>query len=184
MIIRDIKDFIIEKMPYGAIVLDRTSNIVFSNPSGKFFLKRFGMQDEFVSLSKKIFDSIDNRTLNDLFPGEIYVSKKLQGSSSKWIFKFDIFQAVCPLIYIFIREDSVADKLNLNDLRGKFRLTRREVDVLRRTLTGLQNTEVAEEMNISEQTVKDYLSSIYSKLNVKNKFDLVSSLLNFPEQNA
>jgi DNA-binding CsgD family transcriptional regulator len=180
----DLLNSIIEKMPFGAIVLDRNCNIIFANTYGKLFLRRHRSPDEFTTLSNRIFDSIDNGTFIKIFPGEIYLYKKLEGSSSRWVFKFDVSQESDPRVYIFIREESVADKLNLNELRLKFRLTRREVDVLRRTLRGLQNTETAEELNISEQTVKDYLSSIYLKLEVKNKFELVSSLLNFPEQNA
>jgi DNA-binding CsgD family transcriptional regulator len=180
----DLLNSIIEKMPFGTIVLDRNCNVIFTNTYGKLFLRRHRAPDEFTSLSNRIFDSIDNGTFIKIFPGEIYLYKKLEGSSSRWVFKFDVSQESDPRVYIFIREESVADKLNLNELRLKFRLTRREVDVLRRTLRGLQNTETAEELNISEQTVKDYLSSIYLKLEVKNKFELVSSLLNFPEQNA
>ncbi|MFZ2197226.1 MAG: helix-turn-helix transcriptional regulator, partial [Thermodesulfovibrionales bacterium] len=71
--------------------------------------------------------------------------------------------------------------LNLNEIRRQFGLTRRETDVLRRTLSGLKNAEVAEELNISEQTVKDYLSEVYIKSRVNNKFDLISLILNFPE---
>jgi len=60
-------------------------------------------------------------------------------------------------------------------------LTRRETDVLRRTLSSLKNAEVTEDLNISEQTVKDYLGEVYIKSRVNNKFDLISLILNFPE---
>jgi len=46
---------------------------------------------------------------------------------------------------------------------------------------GMKNTEVAEDLNISEQTVKKYLVEVYMKSRVNNKFDLISIILNFPE---
>jgi DNA-binding NarL/FixJ family response regulator len=66
----------------------------------------------------------------------------------------------------------------MNDIRKQFRLTRRETDILRRVLDGLKNVEIAEELEISEQTVKDHLSNIYMKSGVENRFDLARLLMN------
>lgn len=173
--------FIFDKMPLGVIVYDKKISIVYSNAHGKRFLKRHKPPAEFTALSKRIFDAIKVGSLKKLFPGEIYLTKKLDGSSSKWTFKFEICEKPGPFVCIFAREDSVADRLNLNEIRRQFGLTRRETDVLRRTLSGLKNVEVAEDLNISEQTVKDYLSEVYEKSGVKNKFELISLILNFPE---
>lgn len=179
---QDMMKFIFDKMPFGVFVYDKTLSIIYSNNSGKHFLKRHEPPVEFTALSKKIFDAIEDGQLTKIFPGEIYLTKKIDGSSSKWTFKYEICEIPGPFVCIFAREDSVADRMNLNEIRRQFGLTRRETDVVRRTLRGLKNTEVAEELNISEQTVKDYLSNVYVKSGVKNKFELVSLILNFPEQ--
>jgi DNA-binding CsgD family transcriptional regulator len=178
----DMMKFIFDKMPLGIIVYDKKLSITYSNVRGKHFLKRHMVPVEFTALSRKIFNAIKAGSLKKLFPGEIYLTKKLDKSSSKWTFKFEICEKPGPFVCIFAREDSVVDKLNLNEIRRQFGLTRRETDVLRRTLSGLKNAEVAEDLNISEQTVKDYLSEVYLKSRVKNKFELVSLILNFPEQ--
>ncbi len=178
----EMMDFIFDKMPLGVIVYNKKINIIYSNVRGKLFLKRYEPPVEFTTLSRKIFDAIEAESLIKIFPGEIYLTKKLEGSSGKWTFKFEICEKPGPYVCIFAREDSVADRLNLNDIRRQFELTRRETDVLRRTLSGLKNAEVAEDLNISEQTVKDYLSEVYFKSGVKNKFELVSLILNFPQQ--
>ena len=175
-------NFIFDKMPLGVIVYDKKLSIIYSNVRGKHFLKRHEPPVEFATLSRKIFAAIKAGSLKKLFPGEIYLTKKLSGSSSKWTFKFEISEKPGPFVCIFAREDSVADRLNLNEIRRQFGLTRRETDVLRRTLSGLKNAEVAEDLNISEQTVKDYLSEVYIKSGTKNKFELVSLILNFPQQ--
>ena len=177
----DMMKFIFDKMPSGVIVYDKKLSIIYSNVRGKHFLKRHKAPVEFTALSRRIFAAIKAGNLKKSFPGEIYLTKKLDGSSSKWTFKFEICENPGPFVCIFAREDSVADKLNLNEIRRQFGLTRRETDVLRRTLSGLKNAEVAEDLNISEQTVKDYLSEVYKKSSVNNKFDLISLILNFPE---
>ena len=48
-------------------------------------------------------------------------------------------------------------------------LTAREVDVLHKLAAGLRNQEIAEVLYLSEGTVKNYISTIYSKLNVKGR---------------
>jgi DNA-binding NarL/FixJ family response regulator len=48
-------------------------------------------------------------------------------------------------------------------------------------LNGFKNTDIAEDLDITEQTVKDHLSNIYMKLGVENRFALAQFLLSFPE---
>lgn len=48
-------------------------------------------------------------------------------------------------------------------------LTRREVEVLSLLARGRSNKEIARELSIGHQTVKTYVSSIFSKLNVQSR---------------
>lgn len=52
-------------------------------------------------------------------------------------------------------------------------LSPREVEILRLVATGLSNKEIAEQLFISEGTVKNHLSNILSKLNVKDRLQAV-----------
>ena len=49
------------------------------------------------------------------------------------------------------------------------RLTNREVEVLRLLAQGLSNAEIAEELHLSEGTVRNHVSSIFSKLDVTDR---------------
>jgi DNA-binding CsgD family transcriptional regulator len=49
------------------------------------------------------------------------------------------------------------------------KLTRREADVLRLVAVGASNSEIAEQLNLSVQTVKAYLRSAMRKLKVRNR---------------
>ena len=67
--------------------------------------------------------------------------------------------------------EPVEDKLAaLAEERG---LTRREADVLREYLAGKSRTEIGQSLFISESTVKNHVSSIFSKLGVKNRRELL-----------
>lgn len=52
---------------------------------------------------------------------------------------------------------------------NEFGLTARELEVLNKLASGLRNQDIAEALNLSEGTVKNYISTIYSKLNVKGR---------------
>lgn len=48
-------------------------------------------------------------------------------------------------------------------------LTPREIDILREIATGLENDEIAEQLNLSKSTVQNHISTIYSKINVHTR---------------
>jgi len=173
----NIKDFILAKMPVGAIVFDQNMDVVYVNRQATVFLKRFELPGEIREISRRIFEALKQSRLQELFPGEIYLSKKLEGSPSNWTFRFFISENPGPLVSIFVIEENISNKLEMNRLRQLYGLTRRETDVLRRTLDGLKNIETAEDLEISEQTVKDHLSNIYMKIGVENKFELMRFLI-------
>lgn len=54
-------------------------------------------------------------------------------------------------------------------------LTAREIDVLRLAATGSRNKEIARDLGLTEGTVKAYLHSIYQKLNVANRMEMVNA---------
>ena len=112
-----------------------------------------------------------------MFPGEIIITKKFEGSPSNWLFRFAIPVKSQPIIVVYIIEDKISNKLNVNEIRQQYRLTRREADIIRRLLDGLKNVEISKELEIMEQTVKDHLSNIYQKMGVENRFDLIRSLV-------
>lgn len=62
---------------------------------------------------------------------------------------------------------------NSNKLRNvKSELTDREKDVLELVGKGMSNTEIAKKLYISEGTVKNYMSNLYSKLEVDDRSKL------------
>jgi DNA-binding NarL/FixJ family response regulator len=52
-------------------------------------------------------------------------------------------------------------------------LTSRELEVIAMIGEGLKNKRIAEKLLISDVTVKHHLTSIYSKLNVANRLELI-----------
>lgn len=65
--------------------------------------------------------------------------------------------------------DQVASKQEQPSALITDKLTGREVDVLRLIARGLSNTEIAEQLHLSEGTIRNHVSAIFSKLNVSDR---------------
>jgi len=57
--------------------------------------------------------------------------------------------------------------------RKTFGLTPRELQVITTVVAGYTNEDIAKKLGISKQTVKHHLTSIFNKLDVLNRFELV-----------
>jgi len=170
-------NFIFDTLPVGVVVFNRKIEIIYNNRQASLFLDRFEIPEEIPCVGRRIFDALEREKFQELFPGEITITKKLEGSPSNWIFKFAIPANSHSLIVLSISEDKISNKLNVNEIRQQYRLTRREIDILRRVLDGLKNIEISRDLEIGEQTVKDHLSNIYMKIGVADRFDLIRALL-------
>lgn len=61
----------------------------------------------------------------------------------------------------------------------QYRLTERELEVLRQMVQGLNNREIAERLFVSRSTVKYHISSILSKLNVSNRSEAIALAIKY-----
>jgi len=170
-------EFIINKCPVGLIIFNRKMDIIDRNKKASLFLNRFELPGEIISVTKRLFDAAARGKPSELYPGEIYIIKKLDGSGSNWVFRLYIQEKSDPLVYLLIFEETVSNRLDLNAIRRQFKLTRRETDILRRVIDGSKNSEIAEELEIAEQTVKDHLSNIYFKTATENRMALMRTLV-------
>lgn len=69
------------------------------------------------------------------------------------------------------------------DPRVESRVTVREAAVVRLAIEGLSNREIAQQLALTEHTVKNYLFRVFDKLGVSNRVELVLSCL-YQEENA
>lgn len=56
-------------------------------------------------------------------------------------------------------------------------LTEKEMRILVLLAKGYSNSEIAEEVFIGKQTVRNYISTIYSKMNVKDRFEAIRTAI-------
>ncbi|HEY95460.1 MAG TPA: response regulator transcription factor [Dehalococcoidia bacterium] len=59
-------------------------------------------------------------------------------------------------------------------------LTTREREVITLIAQGKSNREIAAELGIEEKTVKNYINNIYSKLQIKTRYEAITYLFKRP----
>lgn len=67
---------------------------------------------------------------------------------------------------------------------GMARLTRRERDIVGLVAEGMRNAEISQNLNISEHTIRNYLSHIFDKLGISSRVELVLYALSRHESSA
>ena len=73
--------------------------------------------------------------------------------------------------------EALLNSLQVQQLRSQAKLSTREQEVLELVATGKTNSAIADRLYITERTVKFHVSSILSKLNVKNRTEAALWLL-------
>jgi DNA-binding NarL/FixJ family response regulator len=66
-----------------------------------------------------------------------------------------------------------APSLRVVDADGANLLTKREEDLLHLVAEGLGNRDIARQLNLSENTVKNYMFHLFDKLGISNRVELV-----------
>ena len=62
---------------------------------------------------------------------------------------------------------------DVKDIKEKFDLNKKEIDIIKLVSDGLSNKEIANELFLSEGTIKNNVSTILSKLNIRDRTQIV-----------
>ncbi len=74
--------------------------------------------------------------------------------------------------------------LKMQPVGGMARLTKREREVVRLVADGMRNLEIALQLGLTEQTVRNYLIRIFDKLGISSRVELVLYAFSGSEGNA
>jgi DNA-binding CsgD family transcriptional regulator len=124
-----------------------------------------------------------NKMLDTLFSSLIIAQKVAGYIAVSRDISTPVYRSVTPLPEskstgsVFVDRPMVINQLHSGktpiDKGNKGVITQREFDIINLAMEGLQNREIAENLYIAEITVKKHLSSIYHKLHVRNRVELI-----------
>lgn len=114
------------------------------------------------------------------FDGDEDIHKALQAGAQGYVFKNSSVEKLIPALRAVVAGQRWIPKEVASRLatRKSFEnLTSREVQVLQELAKGLANKEIADNLNISEHTVKTHLKNILGKLHVADRTEAVTTAL-------
>ena len=79
-----------------------------------------------------------------------------------------------PRYGVLMQPNETGDRLA--EARERFALTRREVDVIRQSLRGLDAHEIAEALGIAPSTVRAYFKALLRKTEARNRSHLIAKI--------
>jgi DNA-binding NarL/FixJ family response regulator len=111
-------------------------------------------------LSRKLIIENMKKAFTAILDGETWVSRKLTGE----------------LLNELIRKKSGR---TYSRPENRFRLSRREAEIVQALATGMSNYEISEKLFISEKTVKAHIHHIFKKMGVKSRTQAVIKAFEF-----
>jgi DNA-binding CsgD family transcriptional regulator len=152
------RDILEDKHPvwdYGLIYLDANNSVLGMNEEARKALS--GASPEAILSSATRSEKLFHNGLYSYKVNEI----ELQAGETARLVVFEPLTRWLPII---------------GNIR-RFNLTKREEEISILTINGYSNREIADQLYISEQTVKEHISNIFQKLRVRKKIELVTKLL-------
>lgn len=111
-----------------------------------------------LTISAAVAAGVRGYILKDIPVPQLVTALRAIGSGGAWI-----SPPIAARLLEFMRSG------NRPQPREHTQMSERELEVLRLIATGLDNNQIAAELNISAKTVKNHVSSIFAKLDLQNR---------------
>jgi DNA-binding CsgD family transcriptional regulator len=91
-----------------------------------------------------------------------------------------------PTLYLFIRRKEFLEKMVMKANRGPeqnlrdYGFSKREIELALLLMAGKSNQEISDELFVSVQTVKNYLSKMYRKAGVNSRTQFMGLFAEYP----
>jgi DNA-binding CsgD family transcriptional regulator len=167
-----------ENIEESVLVLDYNKKIVFANSNARKLIPDDARESDlgkFILEYDKIISKIDtllNSTINNFVENAVgvHIDKSRLGIRAKFSVIKDKYNDRIGVLII------CQELKGLGEFTAEYKVTGREMDVIRYAATGLSNREIGEKFNISERTIESHMVNIYNKLNIKNRVELLHVL--------
>ena len=173
----------------GMILLDECLKIVYRNPKADEIFDKFHAGDPAATPSDPISsqflkDCREIKTGLEHCPGGGMVTPRYSEVKGRNQTRLSLTSKALdkgpscegsPMFIVSIQEQSPG-KINPQYLMDTFHLSKREIDVVTLLISGLKNAQIAEELFVSEVTIKKHLQNIYDKVGVSNRTTLMNRI--------
>lgn len=150
--------------------VEAVKNIKANFPEIKIIMLSTYDEDEYVRSA--LLSGASGYLLKDISPTELIISIRALNAGTLQISP-SIAQKLIQNTYVEAENTSQTSNMDFNKFEWLNTLTKREREVFTLIATGHDNEEIAEKLDLALQTVRNQVSTIYSKLGVKDRFEII-----------
>lgn len=147
--------------------VEATRRLLEAHPGIRILILSTYDEDDYVRNALKL--GAAGYLLKDISPTEAIASIRALKAGAIQISP----QIVAKLMKSVIADEPSAAREMGERLEWLKSLTRREREVFTLIATGYDNAQIAEELHMAEHTVRNYVSTIYTKLGVQDRFQII-----------
>lgn len=164
---------ILESVDELVVLISQEGKLVYMNKRAVQFFNE--AQQKLEELDFNSFYSL-SETKSEIFKRRI-ILHSIDGEGKRRILDMKVYGVTDafkdPMGFLLIGTEMEI----LDSLRTSFCLTDREIDVVYCILKGWKTEVIANHLRIAERTVKSHIGSVYSKLEISNRVDLINIVL-------
>ena len=150
--------------------VEAVKNIKANFPEIKIIMLSTYDEDEYVRSA--LLSGASGYLLKDISPTELIISIRALNAGTLQISP-SIAQKLIQNTYVEGENTSQTSNMDFNKFEWLNTLTKREREIFTLIATGHDNEEIAEKLDLALQTVRNQVSTIYSKLGVKDRFEII-----------
>ena len=168
----------------GSVWLDEAGAIIFASPAARGWLDRLDAGSQ-AGFARALLAGLAMRTAGngahsglgapetDAAEASAAIAVRVRATGGRWVrARAEPIGAGAGAQGAVVVIDAARPGCLLPLAASAYRLTSREVEVVRRVLNGLDTRSVAAALHISEYTVQDHLKSVFDKVGVRSRREL------------
>lgn len=150
--------------------VEAVKNIKAIFPEIKIIMLSTYDEDEYVRSA--LLSGASGYLLKDISPTELIISIRALNAGTLQISPA-IAEKLIQNMYIDNNKSDEKKDMNTKNFEWLNTLTKREREIFTLIATGHDNEEIAEKLDLALQTIRNQVSTIYSKLGVKDRFEII-----------
>lgn len=174
--------------PIANIIINCYLNVIFANSTAEDFCNEIVdylvMSDSTLTVppEQNAIDFIVSHIYGNSLPANANSTNTLDINNASYTFSIVSFISTSisgklqTYYMIYIMKVDNQSTVSLKYIADKFNLTSREVDIVQLIEQGYKNSDIADSLFISRNTVKAHISNIFRKMNVQTRTALVHKL--------